>query len=168
MGSYYRHTVDRLVMDGQKMSLNIKYPEIATYLGRAVELDGSQWQWTWNKRDNFALVADMEPDTGLFIFGIHNAKTEPIDPTNKRAAAMYRRFNRRYPDQCFHTTAPEAKMMVGVANHIVYESDKFGPMRQYIHKFETPPSIYVDNPNKPRFLAILGGNIRITKRGIEG
>lgn len=145
----------------------IKYPEIAIYLGRAAELDGDQWVWTWTKKDNFALVSDMEPNTGLYIFGVKKFRLEPQSPS-KRASKLYTKFNRRYPDQCYWTSAPAATELVGRANYIVYESDKFGAKKKYIHEFESKPKIYVDNPRKPRMLALLGGKIEITKRGIEG
>jgi hypothetical protein len=68
---------------------------------------------------------------------------------------------RRYKDGKLNAT--------GKANHIIYQSDKWRDKNtRYIHKFKSRPSIYLDNPRRPKVIIIKGTKIRVTARGIEG
>lgn len=86
----------------------------------------------------------------------------------KRGERLYKIFNRRESDELLRGNVSELKQRAGIALHVVYHSDKFGPARDYIHRFDAGPTVWVDNPSKPRIIGLIGGKIRITKRGIEG
>lgn len=60
---------------------------------------------------------------------------------------------------------------LGRAVAIVYETDKLhgggdGKMAEYIHEFETPVGVFMDETGKKQ-LYILGHALKITNRGIE-
>jgi hypothetical protein len=82
------------------------------------------------------------------------------------------------PFQCFETPRllrrrgrgmiPDALMRLGELRGLIYRSDrgKRGKPRTFVHFFETPAQLTCDSQG--RQLHILGGNYRITRRGIEG
>lgn len=58
---------------------------------------------------------------------------------------------------------------IGRAMSIIYRSDKFGTKaKDYIHAFKQYPTVSVDNPNRPRIVALRGGRIKVTAEGITG
>lgn len=55
------------------------------------------------------------------------------------------------------------------AQHIVYESDKWtGKNQQYIHSFDHPPIMWVNNKTTPSVLVLSGGKIEVRNEGIVG
>ena len=122
-------------------------PKVLVQLGRAVEIDGDVWEWTWNKGDKWILTASTN-GRALYLF---QAPKQQVDL-----------------DRSLSGKVPALRQRAGCANHIVYASDKFGDMAEYIHIFEKLPIVWTDNPKKPRIIALTGGSIRVTKRGIEG
>jgi len=88
--------------------------------------------------------------------------------TNPAAEALFKRFNHRSPTGSQAVQVPNAKQRIGRVHHIAYRSTKFGPCQSFIHVFEKSPWVWVDSESNPRILVITGGNIKITKRGIEG
>lgn len=139
-------------------------PRVLVELGRAVEVDGEQWQYTWHTRDNW-IVAANEAGTKLFLFKRPDRSKESIK--KPRGEELYRRFTRRDPTDRLEGQINEPKKLVGRAHHVVYKSDKFGPCRDYIHTFDTKPQVWVDKPSKPSVVALVG-KIKVTRRGIEG
>lgn len=145
-------------------------PSVLVELGRAIELDSDTWTWTWNQRDNWSVTASSDGKR-IFLFKRPPQKNKVASPKNryiKRGERFYRVFNRRKADEVFKGSVHELKKRVGRAIHVVYESNKFGPKRQYIHTFDAQPIVWVDKENLPKIVALTGGDIRITKRGIEG
>jgi hypothetical protein len=63
---------------------------------------------------------------------------------------------------------PKVLVNVGELRGLIYSSDKeqCGQPRTFIHFMETPPLLATDAGGKQ--LYIVGGNYRITSRGIEG
>jgi hypothetical protein len=82
------------------------------------------------------------------------------------------------PFQCFEAPRllrrrcqgmiPDALMRLGELRGLIYRSDRgeCGRPRTFVHFFETPAQLTCDPQG--RQLHILGGNYRITRRGIEG
>jgi hypothetical protein len=80
--------------------------------------------------------------------------------------------------QCFETPRllrrrcreiiPDVLMRLGELRGLIYRSDRgrYGRPRTFVHFFETPVQLTCDPHG--RQLHILGGNYRITRRGIEG
>jgi hypothetical protein len=63
---------------------------------------------------------------------------------------------------------PDVLMHLGELHGLIYRSDRgqCGRPRTFVHFFETPADLTCDPHG--RQLHILGGNYRITRRGIEG
>jgi hypothetical protein len=87
-------------------------------------------------------------------------------------ANLYRQFNRFEPAQIEHVhhsrLIPPVVVGLGELAGLIYRSDKWQPghPRTYIHFMENPPRL-VSNV-KGTQLYIVGGDYRITPRGIEG
>jgi hypothetical protein len=82
------------------------------------------------------------------------------------------------PSQCFEVPRllrsrgqrmiPDVLMHLGELRGLIYRADRWqsGRPRTFVHFFETPAQLTCDP--KGEQLHILGGNYRITRRGIEG
>ena len=87
------------------------------------------------------------------------------------ASALYRRFT-RFPARSLQRVShqrimPPVVVELGRLAAVVYRSDKWvGHPRTYIHRMEDPPRLVSDVAGRRLFL--IGGNYRITSRGIEG
>ena len=103
---------------------------------------------------------------------------EPVDVVQQSDASLQ---TARQLFECFHSFAPPQilrrhcrrvmpKVLVnlGELRGLIYSSDKeqCGRPRTFIHFMETPPLLASDAGGKQ--LYIVGGNYRITSRGIEG
>lgn len=143
-------------------------PKVLVQLGRAIEIDGNEWEWTWNKGDKWILCASTN-GRALYLFQAPKKQVD-LDPNVvvKKGEKLYDIFNHRDFDKSLSGKVPALRQRAGLAHHIVYASNKFGGMAEYIHRFEKQPIVWTDNPKKPRIIALTGGSIRITKRGIEG
>lgn len=91
-----------------------------------------------------------------------------LNPGKTRGERLFKLFNRADPRESLRGKVVDRTKKTGKGVHIVYNSDKFGKRENYIHEFETAPTVWVDNAKKPRMIALTGGRIRITARGIEG
>jgi hypothetical protein len=87
------------------------------------------------------------------------------------ASALYRRFT-RFPARSL-TRVPHRRLVppvvvdLGRLMAIVYRSDKWvGYPRTYIHRMDTPPRLACDVGGRQLF--VIGGDYRVTARGIEG
>lgn len=143
-------------------------PKTLVNLGRAVELDCDTWNWTWNKRDNYIVCCNVQ-GSRLFIFPAPSrdrSKREKM--SNTKGKRLFKLFNRADPIDSLRGRVVDRIKKTGQGLHIVYNSDKFGKKENYIHEFDSSPTVWVDNPKKPRMIATTGGRIRITARGIEG
>jgi hypothetical protein len=85
---------------------------------------------------------------------------------------LYHQFNRFEPTQIDHIRHPRlippVVVELGELAGLIYRSDKWqaGRLRTYIHLMENPPRL-VSNVAGTQ-LYIVGGDYRITSRGIEG
>ena len=87
------------------------------------------------------------------------------------ASALYRRFTRlptRSVQRVSHErVVPPVVVELGRLVAVMYRSDKWvGRPRTYIHYMEDPPRLVSDVAGRRLF--VVGGNYRITARGIEG
>jgi hypothetical protein len=85
---------------------------------------------------------------------------------------LFRRFH-RFPESGIMRSAcsrviPKVLVKLGHLRGLIYSSDRGNPMcdRTYIHFMETPPLLVCDPEGKQ--LYVIGGNYRVTHRGIEG
>ena len=85
---------------------------------------------------------------------------------------LFNRFHRFAGPEVIRTSCrrvmPEVLVHLGYLKGLIYSSDKgeCGRPRTYIHFMETPPRL-TSNPEGTQ-LYIVGGNYRVTERGIEG
>lgn len=88
------------------------------------------------------------------------------------ARQLFERFHSFAPPQVLRRRCrrfiPNVLVKLGHLRGLIYSSDKeqCGRPRTFIHFMETPPLLASDSDGKQ--LYILGGNYRVTSRGIEG
>jgi hypothetical protein len=94
------------------------------------------------------------------------------NPRLRDACSLFEQFHRYAPDMVARSscrrTIPEVLVKIGKLRGLIYSSDKGerGRPKSYIHFMEEEPLLACDA--KGRQLYILGGNYRVTRRGIEG
>jgi hypothetical protein len=97
---------------------------------------------------------------------------DPLDRALRMAATLFGRFH-RYPPFAVERRrcprlVPPVLVDLGELRALVYRSDKWqrGRPRSYIHFLECRPRLACDASG--RQLYIVGGQYRVTPRGIEG
>ena len=94
------------------------------------------------------------------------------DTSLKTAQELFERFHSFAPPKMLRRRCPRLLPRVlvnlGELRGLIYSSDKeqCGRPRTFIHFMETPPLLATDPKGKQ--LYIVGGNYRVTSRGIEG
>ena len=94
------------------------------------------------------------------------------DPSLKTAQQLFERFHSFAPPKTLRRRCsrllPRVLVNLGELRGLIYSSDKeqCGRPRTFIHFMETPPLLASDPKGKQ--LYIIGGNYRVTSRGIEG
>lgn len=92
---------------------------------------------------------------------------------HRKSIKKYKAFHGEDPrgtrKKKFHV--PENLILLGKAHQIVYVSNKFngggdGKISEYIHTFETPCNLYMDETGKKQ-LYIMGDKLKVTHHGIE-
>lgn len=152
---------------------HLSIPLVWLQLGRAVELDSTTWEWTWNERDNFVVCASSNGKMLAIMKQPQKLTAKQkrgvlINKSIKKAKHIFKTFNHKKSDAIYKANIADTHKYSGRANHITYESKKFGKMLKFLHKFDHKPYIWTDRPEKPSIIILLGGNISITKDGIEG
>ena len=100
-----------------------------------------------------------------------SATTGPLSRAVEDASVLYRRFT-RLPARSMqrvshHRIVPPVVVELGRLVAVMYRSDKWvGHPRTYIHYMGDPPRLVSDVAGRQLF--VVGGNYRITARGIEG
>lgn len=97
---------------------------------------------------------------------------EPSEAKLEPARELFERFhsfaaNRNFRQSC-RRVMPKVLVNLGELRGLIYRSDKeqCGRPRTFIHFMENPPLLASDAEGKQ--LYIVGGNYRVTSRGIEG
>ena len=103
---------------------------------------------------------------------------EPVDAVQRcdssldTARQLFERFHSFAPPRTLRRQCrrlmPKVLVNLGELRGLIYSSDKeqCGRPRTFIHFMETPPLLASDAGGKQ--LYIVGGNYRVTSRGIEG
>lgn len=149
----------------RKVNPPINVPGILVELGKAVEIALDD---TVIKFSGCALASNVN-GTRLYIVkktGRRSARPSEC-ATVKKARSLYSKFTDFESENDYRLKAGEGAFeLIGQADHIVYESDKWtGKKTEYIHEFKTPPNIYA---NKAKTMLVLTGKIRVKKEGITG
>ncbi len=91
-------------------------------------------------------------------------------PQLSEARTLFRRFHCFAPSRLIRHSCcrmlPKVMVDLGRLRGLIYTSDRGQPLKTYIHFFEKPAHLTC-NPEGTH-LYILGGNYRVTERGIEG
>lgn len=139
--------------------------DIAT--ARVVELeDGRELKFPLSGA--FALCATKRGDE-LWIMsrkGGHRVRAE-----DEHIEKLFEKFTGFEADEAGQlVTLPAVTLeRIGRAKAIIYRSDKFSTKNhEYIHAFHKYPTVSVDNKNRPRIVALRGGQIRVKAEGITG
>ena len=158
-----------------------KLPAVVTVLGDAVEIrarlnDGTDRLYRFgsgNRRRAF--LCSNPSGRRLYVLPVKpvpasRLKKRPITNEIKRAARMYEKWSDFEADRGSLIDVPKKRLnKVGRVTHVVYRSDKWdGRANDYIHSFDAPPILWADRKAKPDVLALTGGKIRVTQRGIVG
>jgi len=100
------------------------------------------------------------------------AGPERCDRSLKAARNLFGKFHCFAPpgvifEPC-RRVIPKVLVSLGQLRGLIYKSDKWqrGRPQTYIHFMETPPRLACDPEGKQ--LYIIGGNYKVTARGIEG
>lgn len=144
-------------------------PLVLVELGRLVELQTDSVRWKWTAKEDW-IVCSNESGKRLFLFP--RPPKKPVKDSTayaKKGERLYKIFNHRKSDKLLKGKICDLKRREGRAIHIIYRSDKFGGRASnYIHSFDKPPIVWVNSTKNPKIVALTGGDIRITTRGIEG
>lgn len=149
----------------RKMNARLSVPGVLVELGKAVEieLDG-----TLMKFRGFVLCSNTS-GTRLFILRTRGKKatTPQESKTVSEARKLYGAFTEFSAERAYKVKlSGDDFELIGKADHIVYESDKWtGRKVEYIHEFKRPPKVYV---NKAKSIIVLTGPIKVRKEGITG
>lgn len=95
--------------------------------------------------------------------------TAPKKRSFKRYLSFHGKRVRGIAQRMFHV--PENLILLGRAHQIVYVTDKIngggdGKIAEYIHTFETPVNLYMDETGKKQ-LYLMGQKLKVTSHGIE-
>jgi hypothetical protein len=91
---------------------------------------------------------------------------------DRKATALYQRFNGFAPTRVrtvrHSRLMPPVVVQLGELRGLIYRSDKYKPSEPstYLHFMEAP-AILASNPEGTQ-LYVVGGDYRVTSRGIEG
>ena len=100
------------------------------------------------------------------------AAAERCDRSMQAARKLFRRFHCFAPAEVViepcQRVVPKVLVNLGELRGLIYKSDKWqrGQPQTYIHFMETPARLACDPKGKQ--LYIIGGNYRVTARGIDG
>ena len=112
-----------------------------------------------------AYIVSIRAHSPTREFGPRDASLEP-------ARQLFERFHSFAPDRYLRRHCrrlmPKVLVNLGELRGLIYRSDKeqCGRPRTFIHFMETPPLLASDVRGTQ--LYIVGGNYRVTSRGIEG
>jgi hypothetical protein len=155
----------------RKINPPVSIPSTLVYLGRAVELsfeEGETLKW----RGNTHCVLSNVEGTKLFILPTSKKKAAIAGQTARidKARALYSKFTDFESEEAnVVRLSAEPRKLIGLADHIVYESDKWsGKKVEYIHEFDHRPKVFVDHEDKPQVIALIGKGIKVKREGITG
>jgi hypothetical protein len=143
--------------------------DIATAL--SIDLEGGE-ELKFPIRGDFALCSNGS-GSELWIVSRKGSKKIDTSDVDSHAEKLYETFTGFEHDSIGNLVhvRPREFTKIGRAMSIVYRSDKFskpGKTSDYIHSFRKYPSVSVDDPKRPKIVALRGGQIKIKKEGITG
>lgn len=150
----------------------IQSPKILVELGYALSLgmvDGSRIKFTPNK---YLLYSNISGSRLFVLPKPKRRKSRDLDLSDnkvKKGLSLFATFKDCKADKgfllpdCGLSSAKKQKTKIA---DIIYRSDKWDTLDDYIHPFEYHPNLWINKLTKA--CAIFGGKIKITKRGIEG
>lgn len=169
-------TVSRIGKPTTKKNAAVKRPwlpstlvDLATAI--SIDLEGGI-EIKFPLRGSFALCSTR---SGQELWIVSRRKAKKVDTTDidDKAEKLYESFTGFEHSSVGALVHAPAKQFtrVGRAINIVYRSDKFstaGKTSDYVHAFRNYPTVSVDDPKRPKIVALRGGHIRVKKEGITG
>ena len=156
----------------------LRPPKDTAPLGLLLELehrlpDGQVVRHSWETRDA-PLLFWQEQQQAIYAF----AKLK-LPPSSQHsagnlppgAADAFHRWHgeRKRATKKFNVKVPAIEMRrAGEGLSILYRSDKFGPVTNYIHPFDEGVEVDLSPGRPPAVFYIRGANLRLTPRGLEG
>lgn len=145
----------------------MKIPSTLVLLGEPIEIetDGAVFKF---RKEAFYLATNSNGNE-LWVLpmprGVEEASAVP-----NRAANMFRRFVGWEPDRAFRFTVRDfVPRATYSAVSISYRSSKWtGKATGYIHDFENPTRIQMDNEKRPGIVRITGRKLVVKAVGITG
>jgi hypothetical protein len=154
----------------------LKLPGVLITLGRAVEVKGRAVHYTWPAKDKVMLCAATNGKTLYCVSAknktkknfatLYDARIDQIE----RGCDLYELWS-DFEARSGSVVKPPRGFLFNVdrCESIIYASDKWtGRTQKYIHEFDDPPIVWVNNKTRPTVLVLSGGNIKTTKEGITG
>jgi hypothetical protein len=117
--------------------------------------------------------AEELPPGRARLFLVKPETRKPGGTITNRGARTYEMWHKRDPKKVVDLDGvpDELGVRLGRAERLDYASDKWRDRRstvQYTHSFlEKRPLVYVDREHNPRAFCLVGGDMAITRHGIE-
>lgn len=149
-------------------------PSVIVNLGMSGDIDVDNGVvFRFRKTDEFKLYCNTNGNK-LFVLSPTSKKTveTPDNIQVKKAILLFQKWSKwthSRTDMC-EFVEPKKMYRFGRVNSLCYYSDKFnknGKKTGYMHEFDKPPLIKVDDKIRPSIIEI-SGSIRVTALGIEG
>lgn len=145
----------------------MKIPATLVLLGEPIEIDTDSGVLKFRKGSFY--LATNSTGNELWVLPMPKGVKE-ADSVPNRAANMFRRFVGWEPDRAFRFTVRDfVPRATDSAVSISYRSSKWtGKATGYIHDFENPTRIQMDNEKSPRIVRITGRKLVVKAVGITG
>lgn len=147
----------------------MKIPSTLVLLGEPLEVTSIEG-YTWTFRKNAFYLATTERGSELWILPKPRASKKAVSEVPGAAFDMFKRFTGFEPGSAFCFTVSDfSPKKLGIAVSIAYRSNKWnGRSKGYIHHFENPTKIEVDNINRPGVWRLSGSKLKVRAVGITG
>ncbi|MDD5547234.1 MAG: hypothetical protein PHO67_08795 [Candidatus Omnitrophica bacterium] len=145
----------------------MKIPATLVLLGEPIEIETESGVYKFRK-NAFYLATDSSGKE-LWILpmpkGVKEAESVP-----NRAASMFKRFVGWEPDRAFRFTVRDfSPNHAEYAFSIAYRSSKWtGKATGYVHDFENPTKVQMDNKKSPGICRLTGRKLTVKAVGITG
>ena len=162
----------------------MKQPKTYAFIGMVKKLvithEGFQYTHTFYKNNEAYLLLGTPKKNVLACVRANSTKMftpgkkdfQPHGEDIAKAMKLFRIFMGSRPTKITGLDMPSFNLKsFGVADLIVYESDKWNEEDSYIHTFTTRVNAWVPKSNNgmnPKYILLSGKNLRLTKGGIEG
>jgi len=162
-----------------------RIPKVLVKLGYCLNIviawSDEEHTYSFPEKAKFLLCTNTS-GTALFIFqdtklpSGYRAKLEDLSEKSaknfqvQRGIKMFEKWSDWEPEKFTHQKVSERKIVRhGNCLSITYRSDKWtGKDTDYIHTFDDPPIVHLNDLEDPSFIQISKGKLKVESRGIVG